>query len=1182
MRLEVRNLIKTYKIKNQDPVKALDDVSLLFPETGLVFILGKSGSGKSTLLNVMGGLDSLDGGEIIINDRSSKDFSGSEMDSYRNTYLGFIFQEYNILNDFNIHDNVALAIELQNRKADDATIEKILEEVDLKGFGKRKPSEMSGGQKQRVAIARALVKDPKIIFADEPTGALDSNTGKAVFETLKKLSETRLVVCVSHDRDFAEHFGDRVIEMKDGKVISDITKRNVAPEEARTGISMIGANVIRLEKGRELTAADLPIINAALKKSEGQAFISVDPHVNETICESARISKDGERQEFFDTDQKEVKAGTGKWKAIKSRFPMRDAFRMGVKSLAVKPVRLVFTILLSFSAFALFGLTATMARVDSVSIETNTLYDSGIRILDVTRSGSGSNTFSQATADDAASAFGTKVHPYINFDSSINQTFGEDKRTVYNPYYLTRFSKVVAYDDELRANLGFTLESGNGRLPEQDNEILVTDWYTLAFKDFGYYTSRTNFVSGENFKVSDILGTKIGNYTIVGILSTGIESKLSEFSQLKGLYSFSDYEVSYRVQGITGGAKAGLVFMTQGGLNKYAEQYGSRGSYYTNYSFNIDESEYQVNFSKSAKSENIRFFSEGKTSLEEDEVAISENMLDQYIKNVSGLKKIGTDSLFLSGIAHCENSWGENVSRSPFETTSDISSILYNAVISSIALDKKDDFATDYPELFAQAVSADNWQLRYDANTSTFTIFDNDQGTYVPCEPNTFFEESSRIGYLYQFMTQEWSNYLDYSTGKPRDDLDESEIANFVPYYSLISTYRESINETVVSSCLDQGFGLSLYNQVVSNLRNNGKSNYATKEVVNAWWTATHSLPNSFISTYIAYQQISNPDYKESDIGERERQYIFTYFLDACEYGYNQFVQDEYKNSYAPLEEEEAYYNGFATYVRTEKAKAAGYLVGEGNASDFIIQTRYKSDESMPDEGRLHVVGVYMSENSNSWDAYLYANMATLEKYVNEYELSSGVYYGLLVETPTAAAIRGVVSICDKGAADYEKNDYHGYYWRIEEPIYNTVYSVAYTIGIMMQVFLYVGLFFLAFSMLLFYTFISASINNKRREIGILRAVGARGSDVFKVFYSESFVVAIINFALAAVTVIGVSIWLNFTFADQIGFQITLLKPGVIEISLVLAAALLASFISALLPVLRIAHQKPIDAIRDR
>lgn len=246
--LEVSHLKKVYRIKNEEPVMALDDVSLKFPETGLVFILGKSGSGKSTLLNVMGGLDKPDEGEIIINGKSSLEFSGSEMDSYRNTYLGFIFQEYNILSDFTVKENIALALQLQHKKATDEEIEKILQEVDLQGSGmeKRKPNELSGGQKQRVAIARALVKDPKIIFGDEPTGALDSNTGKQVFETLKKLSKDKLVIIVSHDRDFAEHFGDRVIELRDGKVISDITKtfvetkkpRKVSPSSVTTSSSL--------------------------------------------------------------------------------------------------------------------------------------------------------------------------------------------------------------------------------------------------------------------------------------------------------------------------------------------------------------------------------------------------------------------------------------------------------------------------------------------------------------------------------------------------------------------------------------------------------------------------------------------------------------------------------------------------------------------------------------------------------------------------------------------------------------------------------------------------------------------------------------------------------------------------------------------------------------------------------
>lgn len=183
--IEVKNLVKVYSTKGGVTVRALDDVSVKFPEKGMVFLLGRSGSGKSTLLNVAGGLDRPDSGEVIVKGRSSKDFSSSDFDSYRNTCVGFVFQEYNILNEFTIEQNIALALQLQNKKNDKAAVNALLEQVDLKGFGKRKPNTLSGGQKQRVAIARALIKEPEIIMADEPTGALDSNTGKQVLDTLK-------------------------------------------------------------------------------------------------------------------------------------------------------------------------------------------------------------------------------------------------------------------------------------------------------------------------------------------------------------------------------------------------------------------------------------------------------------------------------------------------------------------------------------------------------------------------------------------------------------------------------------------------------------------------------------------------------------------------------------------------------------------------------------------------------------------------------------------------------------------------------------------------------------------------------------------------------------------------------------------------------------------------------------
>ncbi len=224
--LQVKNLTKIYRVKGKKSVetRALDCVNLDFPKTGMVFLLGKSGSGKSTLLNLCGGLDSPTDGEIIVKGRSSKSFSQSDFDSYRNTYVGFIFQEYNVLNEFSVEDNVALALELQGKPKDEGRILEILKEVEMEELAGRKPNTLSGGQKQRVAIARALVKNPEIIMADEPTGALDSETGEQVFSTLKKLSESKLVLVVSHDRDFAERYGDRIIELKDGKVLSDLSK----------------------------------------------------------------------------------------------------------------------------------------------------------------------------------------------------------------------------------------------------------------------------------------------------------------------------------------------------------------------------------------------------------------------------------------------------------------------------------------------------------------------------------------------------------------------------------------------------------------------------------------------------------------------------------------------------------------------------------------------------------------------------------------------------------------------------------------------------------------------------------------------------------------------------------------------------------------------------------------------
>lgn len=220
---EVKSLQKIYKSKNKATCKALDDISFVLPDQGMVFICGKSGSGKSTLLNLLAGLDEISGGDIILDGNSFSNFSVNDYDDYRNNYLGFVFQDFCLLDDFTIKENIEISLNLTHTKHGDA-IKKALQDVGLDAYGNRYPKELSGGQKQRVAIARALVKNPQYIFADEPTGNLDSATSTQILELLKKLSRDKLVVIISHSMENAYEYADRIIELADGKIIADSSK----------------------------------------------------------------------------------------------------------------------------------------------------------------------------------------------------------------------------------------------------------------------------------------------------------------------------------------------------------------------------------------------------------------------------------------------------------------------------------------------------------------------------------------------------------------------------------------------------------------------------------------------------------------------------------------------------------------------------------------------------------------------------------------------------------------------------------------------------------------------------------------------------------------------------------------------------------------------------------------------
>ena len=220
--LELKHITKIYN-SGEEENRVLNDVSIRFGEHEFVSILGASGSGKTTLLNIIGGLDSYDEGDMIVDGTSTKSFKDKDWDSYRNGTIGFIFQNYQLISHLSVLENVKIALSisgLSNKESQERAVV-ALKDVGLEQHIYKKPNQLSGGQMQRVAIARALVTNPKIILADEPTGALDSSTSIQIMKLIKKISQGKLVIMVTHNPELAENCSSRIVRLSDGKIIED-------------------------------------------------------------------------------------------------------------------------------------------------------------------------------------------------------------------------------------------------------------------------------------------------------------------------------------------------------------------------------------------------------------------------------------------------------------------------------------------------------------------------------------------------------------------------------------------------------------------------------------------------------------------------------------------------------------------------------------------------------------------------------------------------------------------------------------------------------------------------------------------------------------------------------------------------------------------------------------------------
>ncbi len=948
--LETKDLCKTYKPKKGVPVTAVDHVSLRFPEKGMVFLLGKSGSGKSTMLNLLGGLDSYDGGEIIIKGISSKDFSQQRFDSYRNTYVGFIFQEYNVLEEFTVGANIALALELQGRTATDEELNRILTAVDLAGYGSRKPNELSGGQKQRVAIARALVKNPEIIMADEPTGALDSNTGRQVLDTLKKLSTEKLVIVVSHDREYAEQYADRIIELADGKVIRDVEALHTE-EDGQEKRLVFRSTSIEIPADYHLTEEDRIQINEYL----------------DNLRSGASMMLPSASQRFQETDESRIPVQDGsKFSLIKSKLPMKSAFKIGCSSLKHKRFRLVMTILLSVAAFTMFALVDTFSSYDHIRACTDSLIDSEVNYISVNKSvkrGSG--------LDEWWSSWGYKLSEQDMKDLSADT--GLDVTGIFIPRG-ARLSFTSQYDPEYE----FTKGS-----------------YTVNLNHFcGFAEITEDFIKDQGFEL------------IAGKVPDGSKNEIAVSAALCETFIKAGYHAP----------------LTDEEMEN---------------SYTVDEKTGEM-----------------KSTLKYEKIGSALDMVGKvFLLN-------GTEYT-VSGVV---------------DTHFDLSR--YDSLLED---DERNSTAQELLNymLYSEYSTAVNYSL-----TGCAMVGKGAVEKMVREEPR-YFEVTD--GGLWMYQSEETDVWLNISADNlttlenaPADDIvwmngkkDKLEDGDFV--ISLNSIYIGSS-----SSATEMEYSMKLQGFLT------GETEPTAKDV--------KDLLNSAGGSTLVY----NLYYSDPETGE--------------------WTDD---------------------YDAQNKVNIVGFIKPDSRYSAATVVSQSIADKLIRDQDGVYDTAVGGMPESRAevedFVRYCYRNNENVRV---RYELNNAVTYEL-----------------------------------------DTVNTV---LKVLAKVFLYIGLAFAVFAALLMANFITTSIHYKRQEIGILRAIGSRSNDVFRIFFSESFVIAMINFVISALLCFAGVTVINLVLRKFAGVLITVLHFGIRQVLLLLVISVAIAAIASFLPVRRIAAKKPIDAIRDK
>ena len=1257
--LEVKHLTKVYSGKGGVEVRALDDVSVVFPEKGMVFLLGKSGSGKSTLLNVAGGLDKPDSGEIIVKGRSSMDFSSADFDSYRNTFIGFVFQEYNILNEFTIEQNIALALQLQSKPNDKAAVDALLAQVGLEGYGKRKPNTLSGGQKQRVAIARALIKQPEIIMADEPTGALDSTTGKQVLDTLKELSKEKLIIVVSHDRDFAEYYGDRIIELKDGKILSDVTKTYSTASNSTENVTLVSDDTITIKKGESITEEDVRRIAAMLRQNGGEAVITTGKRELPDVKRACKINESGTKESFKDTGPVSAASYDGtKTKFIKSHLPMSRAIKMGAGSLKTKPIRLIFTIILAVAAFVLFGVVSTFMLYDPdysfsegmkdagytslrldktfvykrISMELNT--ETGVEVEKNTYEdeaytlyGASEITKKNQNGLSFAGIFTFNQNPYKSTDSmsiglvkdgnSLSPTL-DDADKSYNPVDdLTGFTDC---GERYLLDNGFRI---TGDYPTKATEIMLSEYFAELFvltKDNGISTK--NDLIGKTVRLNGF-GLNSKEFKVTGIVYTGeIPSK---YDALKTAGNPNDPErkkLSESLEDYIAHGYETLVYVSE--------------DFYETYCGNIKNDSYSGYFqTKYVK----------KLYLE-----TNSSQIDYYIANPE-YKGEGGNSFFYEAMV--EKLGGALTFRG-----------LDGEVITEPTLGEGEIYipAYKYYEMLSNYLGKHSFNPKFDPDASEEIGSGDDLSKMI----NEYKGGDSAIirlmerwypvlGYrsflysnsfeLYNSMFQkagwpnvneiEWYLLLLYVRNTP-ENASEPNAAGWATIESFATAHAQWF------------YGKELENQ----LYNEGTEERFDIEGQEDAWTTVWRLQNEDYTpgTFAEMKGKLDAFFEErgasidvhavcaaipskfNALSQEEKEYLYVYKLidfNAQETNRAEGIdslmltqQDwaVFENYYEKIKSSQFYYSLILKYLdddnniieingekawliidnlrqnnysssefATIKTEIGALLTERGlstdlknmftfNIADAISNRLYYLDKN-GNPGELTIVGYVESMNS----AY-YVKDSFLKNHGEEETYGSNTLYYEVNTTdyvaPADAKYNSIISLSNNSldqisvalAAEGDVK-YH-----IDNVVAQKLDEFLEMIGELGPIFLYVGLGVGFIAALFLLNFISVSIAAKRKDIGILRAVGARGSDVFKIFYAEAFIIAIICFILACVGSFVVCFFLNKSISEAL--SISLLNFGPINGALIFGISIFISLIATFFPVYFAAKKSPVESIR--